>query len=197
VVRTALQLSLFEQWNDVHASSTVKCLYPLRQNFKTCAEMGRMHQVIWGTWWQMMILRWNKWPTLVVVMTSHWFSGTKKPYLLQIPCRFQKHLTAVIQILSTHKKQSKTPIFEVQILLCNRMFIYQWMNWSSSSLTHHPQSFQLVSLCRWEILDNFIKRYKYSFTFQVYRNRVIKWVSKRFWLESSFDTPSYNIYSVS
>ena len=71
-------------------------------------------------------------------------------------------------------KQHKTPIFEVHLLLCNRMWIYQWMNWSSSSITHHPQSFPIVSVCRWEILDNFIKRCKHSATFQRYTNHVIK-----------------------
>jgi len=32
-VRTALQFSLFEQWNAVHASSHVNSLFPSRQNF--------------------------------------------------------------------------------------------------------------------------------------------------------------------
>jgi len=33
VVWTALQVSLFEQWNDVHASSPVNSLFPSWQNF--------------------------------------------------------------------------------------------------------------------------------------------------------------------
>jgi hypothetical protein len=152
--------------------------------------MGQMHLNIWGIWWQMMILRWNKWPTLEAVITSHWFSGTIKSYVLHSTCRFQKHLTAVIQILSTHKKQYKTHIFEVHLLLCNGIWIYQGMNWSSSSITHHPLSFPLVSLCRWEILDNFITRCKHSVTFQRYRNNVIKWVSKRCCLEWSINMAS-------
>jgi len=42
-----------------------------------------------------MILWWKKWPTLEVMMTFHWFSGTLKPYLLHIPCGFQNQLQSL------------------------------------------------------------------------------------------------------
>ena len=75
------------------------------------------------------------------------------------------------------------------------MWIYQGMNWSSSSITHHPQSFPLFSLLRWEILDNLIKRCKHCVTFQWYGNHVIEGVSKRCWLEWSINMPSCATHS--
>jgi len=137
-----------------------------------------------------MILWLNKWPTLDVVMTFHWFSGTLKPYWLHIPCRFQK-TTPVVQKLWKHTKQYKIPIFEVRLLFCTRMWIYQRMNWSSSSTTHHPLSFPLVSLLKWEIVNNFIKRCKHNVTFQWYTNHVIKGVRKSCWLEWSINMPFF------
>ena len=84
---------------------------------------------------------------------------------------------------------------EVHLLLCNRMWIYQGMNWSSSSITHHPQSFPLFSLLRWEILDNLIKRCKHCVTFQWYGNHMIEGVSKRCRLEWSINMPSCATHS--
>ena len=136
-----------------------------------------------------MILWWKKWPTLEAVMTFHWFSGTLEPYLLHIPCGFQNQLQS-LKKLWKHTKQYKITIFEAHLLLCNKMWIYQRMNWSSLLSNHHPKYFPLVSLLRWEILDNFIKRYKHSVTFQLYTNHVIKGVSKRCWLEWSINMPS-------
>ena len=57
-------------------------------------------------WWNFL---WNKWPTLEAVVTSHWCSGTMKPYLLYNPCRFQQQLPAEFQKLLAHKKQYKIP----------------------------------------------------------------------------------------
>jgi hypothetical protein len=81
--------------------------------------------------------------------------------------------------------------------LCNRTWINQRMNLSSSSNTHHPTSIPLVSLCRWEILDNFIKTCKHCVNFQGYRNHVIKGVGKRCWLEWSINMPSCATHSTS
>jgi hypothetical protein len=72
---------------------------------------GGISELHWMLWW------------LVI-----WCSGTMKPYLLHIPCRFQKHLTAVVQKLWTHKKQYKIWLTNSPVFLCNRMWIYQGMN---------------------------------------------------------------------
>ena len=102
--------------------------------------MGRMHQYWWRIWWQMMILWWNNWPRLEVVMTFHWFSRRIKPYSLYIRCRFQ-HLTAVVQILSTQKKQYKIPNKKLTffcVIVCG--YIRGWIGSVRRSLIIHSLS---------------------------------------------------------
>ena len=84
----------FFVWTVKWCTCLISCQQPISNTtiLKTCAKMGQMHQHVWGIWWKKMILWWNKWPTLAVVMTSHWCSGAMKPYLSHICCRFQKQL---------------------------------------------------------------------------------------------------------
>ena len=95
MVRTTIQRSFFEQWNNAHASSPVIKSISIMTECLNFYRMGQMHKLWWGIWWKMMILWWNNWPTLEVVMTSHWCSGTIKPYILQI------------QFMSNYVKQLK------------------------------------------------------------------------------------------
>ena len=108
--------------------------------------MGQMHQHWWGIWWQMMTRRWNKWPTLEVVMTSHWWSGT----INLIYCKYFvgfKNKCSCSKSLKTHKT-AQIYYFLSSPYLCNGMWIYQGVNWCSLLITHHPQPFPLVFLLR-------------------------------------------------
>jgi len=150
--------------------------------------MGRMCQRWWGIWWKKLYFG--------GISDPHWklwwlFIGSQEKWSL-IYCTFLvgfKKNCSCSKTLKTHKTIQNTHFWSSPSL-CNMMWLYQRMNWSSSSITHHPQSFKIVSLIRWEIVDNFIKRCKHSVTFQGYTNHVIKGVSKRCWLEWSINIPS-------
>ena len=71
-----------------------KCMNMLREYDKKSRYFGRKSDLHWRLW--------------------RLLTGAKEQrsitYLLHITCRFQKHLTAVVQKLWTHKKQHKIPI---------------------------------------------------------------------------------------
>jgi hypothetical protein len=87
------------------------CLIACQQLISITTEFLNLWQVgayiltLMGNMMKMIILWWNKWPTLEVVMTFHCITWLMKPYLLYFPCRFQQDLTAVVQKLWTQKKQ--------------------------------------------------------------------------------------------
>ena len=169
-----LSKSLFQSWQNFKLlPGWGKCISPDGEYDDKWWHFGEISDLHWKFWWLLFGVQ-EQWKLIYCTFIV----GFKR--------------TSVVEKLYKHTKQHKLFIFEIH-LFCNRMWIYQGVNWCSLLITHHPQPFPLVFLLRW----------RYS-TFSL-RDTVchISGVQKpcdngsrqRLWLESPINMPSCKTHS--